>query len=121
MRRDISWYDWIDGEPDDLREARRQQGCPRLTATQLEALWQLRMTVWDGYLISKGARNELVDLGLVDRCAGWQVITCEGLAVLDTYGLLKDDRYGTSGKAGRQLWALKPEQFARLREAGWLR
>jgi len=116
----MTWYAWGD-EPHEAWEARRRELCPRLTASQLEALWQLRMTVWDGYLISKTARDQLVDLGLAARLAGWQFITREGMAVLDCYGLLEDDRYGTSGEAGRKLWTLKPEQFARLREEGWLK
>ena len=122
MSADILWYDW-DSEHELLEtaEARRKELCPRLTATQLEALWQLRMTVWDGYLMSKTTRDQLCDLGLVDRCQGWQVITREGLAVLDTYGLLDDERYGTTGEAGKRLWTLKPEQFTKLRAEGWLR
>ena len=108
----MDWYDSND-------EAARRVLCPKLTAVQLDALWQLRITVWDGYLISKTARNELVDLGLAVRLNGWQVITRKGLAVLDVYGLLKDDRYGTTG--GAHLWTLKPAQFDRLQQEGLLR
>ena len=117
----IQWYDWQPAvELYEAREAERKKLCPRLSAVELEALWQLRVTVWDGYLISKTTRDRLVELGLADRCAGWQVITREGLAVLDVYGLLGDDRYGTGGDAGKRLWTLKPEQFARLRAEGLL-
>jgi hypothetical protein len=108
----MGWYDLND-------EAARRMLCPKLTAIQLEVLWQLRITVWDGYLISKMARNELVGRGLATRLNGWQVITREGLAVLDFYGLLKDDRYGTTG--GARLWTLKTEQFDRLRQEGLIR
>jgi len=90
-------------------------------STQLECLWQLRMTVWDGYLISKATRDELVRMGLASRLNGWQFITREGMAVLDVYGLLKDDRYGTCGEAGVKLRSLKPETFVRLRKEGLLR
>ena len=115
MSDSVGWFDVDDPE-------QRKAGCPRLTAVQLEVLYQLRMTVWDGYLISKTARSELVDMGLATRCNGWQVLTREGLAVLDTYGLLKDDRYGTRGTgAGDSLWTVKPKDFARLREEGMLR
>lgn len=117
MRRpdNVEWYDrW---RIDDAVTERKQR-CPRLTATQLECLWQLRMTVWDGYLISKTGRDQLVDKGLVARCNGWQFITREGMCVLDTYGLLEDGRYGTRGEAGDKLWTLKPAQFQRLREEG---
>ena len=119
---DVKWYDY-DYPGDSLADVkeRHKRLCPRLTASQLEALWQLRMTVWDGYVISKSIRDDLVRQGLVDRLNGWQFITREGMAVLDCYGLLKDDRYGTTGIAGRQLWTLKPEQFRRLREEGWIK
>lgn len=115
----IEWYDWDDdNETLEERQAIRRAQCPRLTANQLEALWQLRMTVWDGYLISKTTRDELVTMGLAGRLNGWQFITREGMAVLYVYGLLEDDRYGTRGGAGDRLWTLKPEQFARLRAEG---
>jgi len=121
-RDEVAWYDWRpDGESLDDAEAWRKELCPRLTAAQLECLWQLRMTVWDGYLISKMTRDQLVDLGLAFRLNGWQAITREGMAVLDCYGLLEDDRYGTRGLAGDQLWTIKPEQFVWLHEKGWLR
>lgn len=118
----IAWYDWRDEEETlEAARQRRLQSCPRLTANQLEALYQLRMTVWDGNLISKSHRDELVDLGLVLRIAGWQVVTREGMAVLDVYRLLEDERYGTRGEAGSRLWTLRPEQFVRLRAEGLLK
>lgn len=114
------WYDWdTENETLDQARERRRAECPRLTANQLESLYQLRMTVWDGYVISKATRDQLFDLGLIDRLNGWQFITREGMAVLDCYGLLEDDRYGTRG-AGDKLWTLRPEQFKRLREQGWV-
>jgi hypothetical protein len=101
MSRDIAWYDWdADEEPYEAVEVRRKELCPRLTAVQLEVLWQLRVTVWDGYLISKTARDELFDLDLVDCLQGWQFITRKGMAVLDCYRLIEDDRYGTRGGTG---------------------
>ena len=115
---DVAWYDVRDDETVDAAKERRRREVSRLTATQLEALWQLRLTVWDGFLISKTARDQLVDKGLVARCNGWQFITRDGMCVLDTYGLLEDDRYGTRGEAGNKLWTLKPAQFQRLREEG---
>jgi len=113
MSGGILWYDESD-------EERRRRLCPRLTAPQLEALYQLRMTVWDGYVISKTARDQLVDKGLATRCNGWQVITREGMAVLSTYGLMEDDRYGTRGEVGERLWTLTPAQFQKLRQEGFL-
>jgi len=114
------WYDWNDDAEETLDEmqARRKRDCPRLTPSQLESLWQFRKTVWDGYCISKTARDELRDLGLITRCAGWQVITREGLAVLDVYGLLCDDRYGTTYAPDDE----RPSQmWTRLRVEGWIR
>ena len=122
MSPDVTWYDWdSDNESHEAVKARRRKLCPRLTASQLEALWQLRMTIWDGYVISKTARNQLIALGLAARLNGWQFITREGMAVLDVYGLLENEQYGIRGTTGDKLWTLKPEQFARLREEGWLR
>ena len=120
----VVWYDWRDSDGDDYDSvaARRRAACPRLTASQLEALWQLRMTVWDGHVISKSLRDELVCMGLAARLNGWQFITREGMAVLDVYGLLHDERYGTRGTgAGDKLWTLTPETFVRLRKEGLLR
>ncbi len=121
MSQGFTWYDWDSGnEPYEVCQARRRKLCPRLTASQLEALWQLRMTVWDGYDISKSLRKELVDMNLAARCAGWQFITREGMAILDCYGLLENEEYGIRGVRGDKVWTLKPEQFTRLREEGWL-
>lgn len=69
--------------------------CPLLTASQLEQLRQLRKTVWDGHVISKSARTDLVHMGLVTRWNGWQVITKEGMAVLDTLNEMNDEDWGT--------------------------
>jgi hypothetical protein len=118
----IPWYDWDDkSETFEECQTCRKVQCPRLTANQLEALYQLRMTTCDGYVISKHYRDEVVNLGLAARLNGWQFITREGMAVLDVYGLLEDDRYGTTGDAGRRLFTLKPETFARLRQDGLLK
>ena len=116
----IDWYDWIDDETSEAREARRRSGCPQLSAVLLESLYQLRKTVSDGYVISKVERDILVRMGLVDRLNGWQFITRHGMAVLDVYGLLHDDRYGTSGQVAGNSANLHPTDFARLREEGLL-
>lgn len=115
---EITWYDWIDGEGTTDRKARQLKGCPRLTSAQLEVLYQMRKTVWDGYVISKACRDQLVDMGLVDRLNGWQFITRLGMAVLDVYGLLSDERYGCTNTPYANFVSL--QQFARLREQGWL-
>lgn len=115
------WFDWNpDIESFEEAKIRRRQACPRLTANQLEALWQLRMTISDGYVISKTLRDQLVKMGLAERLNGWQFITREGMAVLDTYGLLRDSRYGTK-PYGDKLWTLTADTFAILRQEGWLK
>ena len=54
---------------------------------------QCRMTIWDGNVVSKGARDLLFSKGLITRYNGWQVITIEGMAVLDAIGEMRDDRW----------------------------
>ena len=120
-RQDVDWYDWNpESETLEQRQAERRRLCPRLPSAELEALWQLLMTVWDGYVISKYARDILVQMGLAERLNGWQFITRQGMAVLDTYGLLKDERYGIRGPAGDKLWVLPSSEFRRLRGEGFL-
>jgi len=62
-----------------------------------EVLWQLFLTgpVWDGDLVSKTGRDELVDSGHVARAKGWQTLTKEGmvLAIERGFGRRKDS-YG---------------------------
>lgn len=36
------------------------------------------MTIWDGNVVSKSARDSIVRKGLACRWNGWQVITREG-------------------------------------------
>ncbi len=84
------WY-VFDNENESLAECRdrRLRQCPLLTGTELEALRQLRTATWDGNLISKTARSELVHRGFAVKWNGWQVISAEGLAILETLGELK--------------------------------
>jgi hypothetical protein len=84
------WYLFYpDEESVDQCHNRRLRECPSLSPTQVECLMQLRNATWDGNLISKNARGELVAKGLVTRFNGWQIVTQEGLAVLDTLGMLR--------------------------------
>ena len=85
----MAWFDF-NPEVESLEECRdrRLLQMPQLTPIQLKALVQLTHAVWDGYLISKQARSDLIDMGLVTKWNGWQVITREGLAVLETLGML---------------------------------
>jgi hypothetical protein len=89
-----NWYEFdVDNESLDECRDRRLRQCPILSPAELEVLRQCRMTIWDGNLVSKAARNSLVKKGLVTRFNGWQVITQEGMAVLDTLGEMKDDHW----------------------------
>lgn len=63
---------------------------PRLTPSQLEQLTQLICPTYDGNVMSKSIRSELVDLKLADRWNGLTFITQAGVCVLDTLGILGD-------------------------------
>jgi len=84
--------DWLEFNPEteSLQECRdrRLMQMPQLTPIQLEALVQLTHAVWDGYLISKQARGDLLNMGLITKWNGWQVISREGLAILETLKML---------------------------------
>lgn len=55
-----------------------------LTRFALEVINQLWKSgpVWDGYLVSKTGRDELVDVGLCDRCEGFNFLTKDGVRVM---------------------------------------
>jgi len=55
----------------------------------IEQLNQLKEATWDGNLISKTHRDELVKMGLADRAHGWNYITGKGIEYLVTLGYLK--------------------------------
>jgi hypothetical protein len=86
----MKWYEFdIENEtPAEARDRRLMQ-CPPLNHGELEVLRQCKTTVWDGYVISKQARDNLYKRGLILRWNGWQIITLEGLAVLHTLGELR--------------------------------
>lgn len=54
-----------------------------------EQLIMLRTATWDGDLISKSYRKELVKLGFVEQAYGWNFITSEGIKYLLDNKLLK--------------------------------
>lgn len=58
-------------------------------SARIEQLKQLMNCTWDGNLISKTERDELVKLGLVQRFKGWNWITEKGLDVLLSLGIPK--------------------------------
>lgn len=84
------WYVY-DSENESLAECRdrRLRQCPLLTPAELEVLRQLRKATWDGNLVSKTARSSLIQRGFAVKWNGWQVISAEGLAILETLGELK--------------------------------
>src|ERR1700691_3468917 len=89
--RERMWYDFdIDNESLEECRDRKLRQCPLLSPVQQEALFQLRTATWDGDVLSHTTRAELVQKGCVCRYNGWQVITKEGLAVLEVLGLLKE-------------------------------
>lgn len=51
----------------------------------VEQLKQLLRVTWDGNLISKRDRDELVKLGYVDRTEGYNFITKKGIQYLINY------------------------------------
>jgi hypothetical protein len=75
---------------------------PSLSPTQLEALQQLVTPVWDGNLISKKARGELCQMGLVSRWNGINFCTQDGYCVLDTIGFLRDQDKFVGGKPWKE-------------------
>ena len=57
--------------------------------SRLEQLIQLsKGVVWDGDLLSKYLRDELVGLGLAERINGWNLITAKGVQFLINSGIL---------------------------------
>ncbi len=74
---------------------------PGLSPAQLECLAQLITPVWDGNLISKTHRSELVTMGLVSRCDGINFCTQDGYVVLKTLGMLEDSDRFIGGKPWR--------------------
>jgi len=55
-----------------------------LTKLALEVIKQLweHGPIWDGYILSKTGRNELVDAGLCDRAEGFNFLTKDGVRVM---------------------------------------
>jgi hypothetical protein len=57
-----------------------------------EQLLQLTTATWDGHLISKGARDDLVKLGYAECTGGWTIATVAGVRLLLDRNLLKAAR-----------------------------
>ena len=57
--------------------------------TILAQLKQLVTVTWDGNLLSKDARDELVRRGLAQRWNGWNWLTQDGVALAEHYKIIK--------------------------------
>jgi hypothetical protein len=55
----------------------------------VEQLQQLLKVTWDGNLISKHYRDELVKEGLAARTRGFNIITLKGIEWLDAVRMIK--------------------------------
>lgn len=65
-----------------------------MKSVKLEQLLHFRFgPIWDGNLISKSARDSLVDDGLLTRTKGFQFLTEKGVATLVELGLLHEDTW----------------------------
>lgn len=62
---------------------------PETMNARIEQLKQLTSCTWDGNLISKMERDDLVRSGLAERGYGWNWITSKGVEYLVNLGLLK--------------------------------
>lgn len=84
------WYDF-NPDTESVQECRdrRLLQMPILSPAEEEVLSQLRTATWDGNVASKTARDTLNSRGLIVRFNGWQIVSKEGLAVLETLGKLR--------------------------------
>jgi hypothetical protein len=92
----------------DLDAADRVTMLPSLTRTQIEQLTQLVSPTYDGNVISKSVRSELVDLKLAERWNGLNFITQAGMCVLDTLGILGDHSQFSGGLKRAKSKSYKP-------------
>ena len=85
------WYEF-DPEVESINEHhdRMLEQCPLLDGAEMEVLLQLRQIRWDGDVASKTGRDSLVRRGLAVRYNGYQVVTQEGMAVLEVLGRLAE-------------------------------
>lgn len=87
----MKWFEF-DSENESVDECRdrRLMQMPILSSAQMEVLKQCMHPVWDGNVASKVARYELAQKGLIVQFNGWQVVSQEGLAMLEQLGVLDD-------------------------------
>lgn len=60
-----------------------------LSGAEKDVLMQLREVTWDGNLVSKVGRSELVRKGLATQYEGYQVVSPKGLILLESLGKLE--------------------------------
>lgn len=56
---------------------------------QIQQLKQLTVPTWDGEIISKTARDQLAEAGLVGHTHGWNFLTERGVEICVALGLLR--------------------------------
>lgn len=61
----------------------------KMENAMLEQLKQLRTATWDGNLISKQHRDELIKAELAEKKDGWNFLTAKGIKYLIDLGQLK--------------------------------
>ena len=61
-----------------------------LSGAEKDVLLQLRKVTWDGNLASKQGRTDLVRKDLIIQYEGFQVISQQGLAILEALGKLEE-------------------------------
>lgn len=60
-----------------------------MTFTKIEQLKQLISVTWDGDIIGKETRDELVKAGLAQRHLGYNWLTAKGVEYCETLDFLK--------------------------------
>ena len=75
-----------------LKILERSTQAPCSMTAELEQLRQLIRPVWDGNLISKSARSQLVKNGYVAQAEGWSFLTEDGIRACVHFGFLKADQ-----------------------------
>ncbi len=62
------------------------------TVFDISALNQLLTVTWDGHLLSKQARDWLIERGLAQRKFGWNWLTDNGVEYCVTLKILKEGK-----------------------------
>ena len=62
--------------------------------------------VWDGDLLSKDARDALVNMGYIARASGWNILAEAGVAVAVVFGFISTNRSQRPGAVSGVLQAI---------------